>query len=77
MRAPTPLAVWGTARPPLKAIIGHGAVSTTHIEELALLRGRANTACISAVCRSAALRLGDVVLEHKEVIRADLKCRTI
>jgi hypothetical protein len=80
-----------TERPPLKAVSGpedrvgvllepiirHGAVSTTHVEELALLRSGAHTARIGTVSRATALGLHGVVLEHEEIIRTKLKCRTI
>ena len=58
--------------------IFHRAVATTGVEELALVRGRADTAsAVARKARTAALGLALVVLEHEQVVRSELEGRVV
>ena len=60
----------------LEAIF-HGSVATAAIDKVALLGCCANTAAIAGIGRTAAFRLALVILEHKQVIHADLEGRVV
>jgi hypothetical protein len=50
-------------------------VATTHVNQLTLLRGRADAATITRERGTTALRLALVIFEHEEIVGANLKGR--
>ena len=56
----------------LEAIL-HGAVSTTAIDEITLIGGRAYAATVARIRRAAALGLALIVLEHEQIVRTQLE----
>jgi len=58
----------------LKPIL-YRTVSTTAVDEVPLIRSRANAATIAAQCCTTALRLAFIVLEEKQIVGADFHWR--
>jgi len=58
----------------LKPIL-HSPIATTAVDEVPLVRSRADTATIAAQRRATALRLALIVLEDEQIIGAELHRR--